>query len=116
LLLSGGANVNLLDIHGWSPLYAACISRNPKMFKLLLYGGANIDDNVLRCIADKPEFQTILKEWRVIMGVEALRANAVYLDGNIVEELNNFIGGRKRNKKSKKRRKTIRKKRKSFKK
>jgi ankyrin repeat protein len=119
LLLSRGANVNVLDMRDWSPLYTACISRKPEMFKLLLYRGANIDDEVLRCIADKPELKTILKEWYVVMGVEVLDANGVYrhLDTDSITDLKDFLGGkRKRNKKSKKnKRKTYSKKRKTFK-
>lgn len=107
-----------LKYNGMSPLHIASNEGNVELVQLLLSKGANIDFDVDALdpnIHEIVKIKSILNRWPLSMGVLGLQANAVYPDGNIVEELNDFIGGRKRNKKSNKRRKTIRKKRKTFK-
>ncbi len=64
-LVSNGANINYIDIDGYSPIYDAIISNNVKIFKLFLKIGANVK------IYDKNKFPSNLLHFAVFTNADA---------------------------------------------
>jgi len=93
LLVKYGADINALDVHGYTPAHIAAYNKNIQMVKMLYKHGANLsikDDNgitVISIIGEKALFNLSLVDYLLFM--EHINNNL--FDKNIVKNIISFI-------------------------